>query len=583
MSPDHPLIGVVVPVFGHSRLVGEALVSVLDQTFDGSIAVVVVVDGDPAPETTLAIRSLARAGERPVYTLFRRNGRLPAARNAGIDLLLKLHPDLDAIYLLDADNRLSPHSLEVFWQSLATHPEAAWAYPEIGLVGLTWGASGIDLRQTAPIYDPLRHLMGNICEAGSMVRGDVFRAGLRFDESFTTGYEDWEFWLQCLDRGMVGTPAKGTGFQYRRRSDSMLAEADRASQDIKAKLLAKHCRVFARESVAQKYCDSCAPYLLAGEDDNWRLVRADGRWFRDGAVSFNDLLASAQRHFHFTYLPRFVLLPVGDHKLLPEVSVERTLALLADAPASLRVGLNVEPVAPESQAPGFDLVALSALKAHPDERLAALAQRLARIDVPVAGPMDRRYGGPASFQVDRFVRDQLAENAVAPAMAIEEPAPVTVADLPARLLIDSADRWSTHPFRPILEARLPGMLRQELDFATLQVNWTRFCGRVFPYYTSPFAIPSRPEAERAEVAMIVADSQALFYAGELKRVARKVAFVTPQVVLETDFAAIEAAEHALSEIFCTAETAARLRSAGVPLRKLVVLGGKTAAGNGGLR
>lgn len=571
MPAKHPCIGIVVPVFGHSRLVGEALVSAIDQSFDGSIVIVVVVDGDPAPETTLAIRSLALAGERPVYTIFRRNGRLPAARNSGIDLLLQIHPELDAIYFLDADNRLSSHSLSVFWETLSNNPTAAWAYPDIGFIGLTWGAGNIDFRETAPAYDPLRHLMGNICEAGSMVRGDVFRRGLRFDEAFSTGYEDWEFWLQCLDLGLVGAPATGAGFQYRRRSDSMLAEADRSSAIIKAKIYAKHRRLFSATSIAEKFKTACATYVLATDDGNWRLLSADGSLFRQGNTTLHDLIESAREHFHFTYLPRFALLPLKNQSQLPTVSIERTLALLAD-PQHLHATADLRAVAQESaEEEFFEVIPITALSTRAEPRLTELSHILTQIDIPSAHRVDRRYAGPAAFQIEQFVRERLVHEEGSAASPLCDPVDLQAKPALKHILIDPEEVWLNHPFRVQVEKRLAGLERGSVRLESKSVNWTRFAGRIFPYFDSGFKLFSDLPQSKSEFAVIVADSRALFYCGELKRFSKHVAFVTPANIQDYDFTAIEAAEHALTEIYCTSTTAVRLRSVGVPLRKIVIL------------
>ena len=74
-----PRIGVVIPVFGHSKLMAEAVASALDQDYPGPIEIVIVVDGDRNPETLQVASSFVGVANRSVSAIFRPNGRLPAA------------------------------------------------------------------------------------------------------------------------------------------------------------------------------------------------------------------------------------------------------------------------------------------------------------------------------------------------------------------------------------------------------------------------------------------------------------------------------------------------------------------------
>ena len=262
---EQPAIGVVIPVYGHSLLVAEAIELALSQDYDGTIDIVVVIDGDPNRETLATVRSLlagsveAKSPKRSLSAVFNKNGRLSAARNTGIRFLLGRSSDLFGVFLLDADNRLAARSMSAYVDALLSDPDAGWAYPDVTFFGLSWGQAGCDIRETAPHYSKLRHLMGNICEAGSLVRSRVFRQGIFFDETFKQGYEDWEFWLQCLENGMHGTRVPDAGFLYRRRADSMLADADRISGDIVKRIHEKHPALFARQTI---YLDAYLSEIL---------------------------------------------------------------------------------------------------------------------------------------------------------------------------------------------------------------------------------------------------------------------------------------------------------------------------------
>jgi len=208
-----PLVAFVMPAYGHPVLMTEALESLLAQTSQVPYGVVVVADGCPLPETDLVCRSYALA--HPWITYLRQpNGGPGSARNRGIDFALSSWPGLEAIFFIDADNRLAPTALDDAWAALSSHPQAGWIYTDIDSFGIGWSGN-----YSIP-YAPLLHVAhDNICDTGSLVRRAVFEAGVRFDEDARAGFEDWDFFLQALERGFMGQPAR-FGFAYRQRPES---------------------------------------------------------------------------------------------------------------------------------------------------------------------------------------------------------------------------------------------------------------------------------------------------------------------------------------------------------------------------
>ncbi|MFC4347218.1 glycosyltransferase family A protein [Kordiimonas lipolytica] len=265
----HGTIGVVIPGYGHPQFLSEAIISACTQDIDQPVQVVVVDDGCRFPETGKVVANLMERFPGVLYYLRQENTRLPGARNAGVRFLMSIVSDLDAIFFLDADNRLSPYSLRRYREVLGDDPLVGWAYPDISFMGLTWGEEGFDTRETAPQYSKLKHLLGNISEAGSLVRIDMFRQGVFFDETMRFGFEDWDFWLTALGAGYVGRRVQHAGFLYRRRPESMLADSRRQEDELISKMRRKHAALFTPRHV-MRLEHSEAPYfalLFADSDD----------------------------------------------------------------------------------------------------------------------------------------------------------------------------------------------------------------------------------------------------------------------------------------------------------------------------
>src|SRR5262245_32630319 len=233
-----PRLAVIIPVYKHSALLAEALESVLSQVSEFGIIGIIVNDGCPFPETHEICRDFAVAYPNRLIYVRKKNGGLSSARNTGVSYILDNCPTVEAIYFLDADNRLTSRAMKNALSELDTNPLADWIYPSIDVFGLreAWDFSGE--------YSIIRNLYENICEAGSLVRRRVFEAGLRFDESMTSGYEDWDFWLSAAEAGFRGRCLTTFGFQYRRRPESMLAGSSREDQAIRAYIRKKHQQLF---------------------------------------------------------------------------------------------------------------------------------------------------------------------------------------------------------------------------------------------------------------------------------------------------------------------------------------------------
>jgi glycosyltransferase involved in cell wall biosynthesis len=246
-----PRLAIVIPVYKHSVLLTEALESALAQQAEFQIAVVIVDDGCPFVETQTIGSAYATAHEN-IFYLRKPNGGLSSARNYGIDFAFEMFPELEAVYFLDADNRITPPAMQEVFEFLLSRLDIAWVYPNIDKFGIGWNGA-----YHAP-YSRLLHItFDNICEAGSMVARRVFDAGIRFDETMRAGFEDWEFWLQCIAHGFKGANHPFFGFDYRQRAESMLRDSHRTKAAIMSYIRDKHKVLFAPDTLLRWEHEEC--------------------------------------------------------------------------------------------------------------------------------------------------------------------------------------------------------------------------------------------------------------------------------------------------------------------------------------
>lgn len=245
--PPTTRIAVVIPVYRQAQYLAGAVASALEQRIDTGVGVVIVNDGCPDPETDRIGRMLHDAEPERVAYLRQPNAGLSAARNAGIRRAFARWPHIEAIFPLDADNMLSPGTLADLRAMLAEHPEAAWASPTLEFFGAEEG----EWRMPDP-YLVYRQLFANQSDAGSLVRREVFEAGIEFDETMTNGFEDWEFFLHAGLAGFRGIHAGRCGFRYRRRTTSMLTEAQGHTAELEGGLRRRHADAYRPGELARR-------------------------------------------------------------------------------------------------------------------------------------------------------------------------------------------------------------------------------------------------------------------------------------------------------------------------------------------
>lgn len=298
-----PLIAIVLPVFKHSVLLDEAVHAALSQQTTFEYRIVIVNDGCPFGETHTVALEHARAHPDRIVYLRQANGGLSAARNAGIDFALTAWPGVEGIYLLDADNRLYPHALQRAWDALRADPQAGWAFPDVDMFGTEINVG------TGGAYSVLKHLFENYCEAGSLVRAALCRAGLRFDESMKLGFEDWDFWLQAVSAGWVGKHVPVMGLRYRKRPESMLSNSERDRAEILSYMRRKHRSLYNRTAILALEQREAPRYAIFFGDASEVLLTTDPldvgetlRW-----QGFIDRFMQAWAEPQHAYCPNFLV------------------------------------------------------------------------------------------------------------------------------------------------------------------------------------------------------------------------------------------------------------------------------------
>jgi Glycosyl transferase family 2 len=240
-------IGVIIPVWRQPQYLAAAVKSTLEQELPPGVGVVIVNDGCPFESTHRIGQIFCDAYPDRVAYLRQPNRGVSSARNSGIKHALARWPHLETIFPLDADNLLSPKTLAMLWEQLEGHPEVAWVSPVLEFFNAEEGEWNVP----SP-YLSYRQLFANQSDSGSLIRRSVFEAGIKFDETITEGFEDWEFFLHATLVGFRGAQAGRCGFRYRRRPHSMLTTSISQAETIEAKLRRRHQEAYRPASLSRR-------------------------------------------------------------------------------------------------------------------------------------------------------------------------------------------------------------------------------------------------------------------------------------------------------------------------------------------
>jgi glycosyltransferase involved in cell wall biosynthesis len=185
-------ISVIIPTYNHAAFVGEAIQSVLGQTFR-DLELVVVDDGS----TDATQEVLGQVGDPRLCVVRQANAGLLAARSAGVNATTA-----PFVTFLDADDVFLPDTLATMEQYLRAHPDVGLVAGGVRYIDSAGRVLGehVAMPASLDVADLLLH--NPITVSGILLRRTWYeRVG-----GFATGrvYDacgDWHLWLRLRAAG----------------------------------------------------------------------------------------------------------------------------------------------------------------------------------------------------------------------------------------------------------------------------------------------------------------------------------------------------------------------------------------------
>ena len=226
------MISVIIPCFNSGQFLDDAIVSVLNSVSGYDVEIVVVDDGSTDARTLALLEHLTKQGEYII--LHQANGGPAAARNKGVKASNGKY-----IIFLDSDNKLKPNFINKSLAVMDSSPLTGVVYGRPDFFGDETARQPFE---TGP-YNIDALIESNYIDMCSMVRKEAWDDVHGLDEDrVLIGFEDWEFWLHISSTNWKFIFIPETLYDYRLRSDSVIAGAasDGNYRKVKEYIYRKH-------------------------------------------------------------------------------------------------------------------------------------------------------------------------------------------------------------------------------------------------------------------------------------------------------------------------------------------------------
>ena len=201
-----PKVSVIIPCHNQGRFIGDAVQSVLAQTYN-DFEVIIVNDGSTDPQTISALESYDRPPVRLIHT---GNEGLASARNNGVRSASGTY-----ILPLDADDKIASSYVEKAVGVLDADPDIGIVYCEAEFFGERTGPW-----ELFPYSFP-GILLGNVIFCSGMYRKSDWQKVNGYNPNMKYGWADYDFWLSLIELGRDVYRIPEPLFFYRQRSGSM--------------------------------------------------------------------------------------------------------------------------------------------------------------------------------------------------------------------------------------------------------------------------------------------------------------------------------------------------------------------------
>ncbi len=277
-----PQISIVIPLYNQADFIEENIESLAKQSFR-DFEVIVVNDGSTDNSLEIVKELKDRYKDLDIKILNQKNCGLSCARNRGIE-----ESGSDLILPLDADDKLREDALLKYLKG----------FKESGADIVIADTQNFGENDTLfSISDSNLFLLPyeNWLSYCGLYKKSVWREVGGYKLNMDGGYEDWEFWISCYERGYKFHFVKEPLFFYRVKKESMFTEAKKKDRFLKNKIVLNHTALYPQkrvyEAIGEVFEGRYNKYFFYSERDSFegeRFVLLEGSFV--GYKNFGDIL-----------------------------------------------------------------------------------------------------------------------------------------------------------------------------------------------------------------------------------------------------------------------------------------------------
>ena len=234
-----PRVSVVIPCYNQAHYLPDAVGSVVEQTMQ-EWELIIVNDGSSDETAAVAAALVTAHSERAIRVIDQANAGLAEARNAGVAAARGAY-----ILPLDADDMLDPEMLEKCCEILESDPSVSIVYTDRA----DFGAAQRIVRAAEFDFETL--LRSNHLSYCSLYRRELWEEVGGYNPNMIWGYEDWDFWISCGERGYIARRLPQALFRYRVRSESMYTQALGRHRELMARIILNHPTLYSQVEVME--------------------------------------------------------------------------------------------------------------------------------------------------------------------------------------------------------------------------------------------------------------------------------------------------------------------------------------------
>jgi glycosyltransferase involved in cell wall biosynthesis len=239
------LISIIVPCYNQAQYLNECLQSVIEQTYQNWECIIV---NDGSPDNTEEITNKWVEKDNRFKYLYKDNGGLSSARNAGINIAQGIY-----ILPLDADDKISNNFLNECFKSIEKNTNVNLIHGKL----VKFGSINRIYKNEKYSYQKL--LLDNLFPCSSLFKkSEAIDIGL-YDENLKAGLEDWDFWIRLLSEKSNVVYLDNCSFFYRIKDNSMydvLKKNNLEILKIKQYIFSKNIEKFNPKSQLELYFEN---------------------------------------------------------------------------------------------------------------------------------------------------------------------------------------------------------------------------------------------------------------------------------------------------------------------------------------